>query len=67
MLPSRYADWMSVSEDNNAFLALARDGQLCLWGDPDQVGYDYWNGCPNPSNLLMPSRIKARRMADLSR
>jgi hypothetical protein len=66
-IPSRYADWISVGEVNNAFLALARDGQLCLWGDPDELGYDYWNGYPNPRNLLMPSRIKARRIADLTR
>src|SRR5579883_2245727 len=64
--PSRYADWLSVCEDNNAFLALARDGSLCLWGDPYYRGYDYWYGYPDPKRILMPSRIKARRVADLA-
>jgi hypothetical protein len=66
-LPSRYSDWISVSEDDNAFLALARDGSLCLWGDPERIRYDYWDGYQDAGNLLMPSRIKARRIADLSR
>jgi hypothetical protein len=66
-MPSRYADWMSVCQDDNAFLALARDGSLCLWGDPNDRGYNYWNGYPNPNNLLMPSRIKARKLVDLAR
>jgi hypothetical protein len=63
-MPSRYADWLAVCEDNNAFLALARDGSLCLWGDPGDIGVynDYWN-----RRFLMPSRIKARRIADLAR
>jgi len=66
-MPSHYSDWMSVCEDDNAFLALARDGSLCLWGDPENGGYDSWNGLPDSSRLLMPSRIKARRIADLAR
>ena len=61
--PSRYNTWVSVCDDNNAFLALAQDGSLCLWGEPDNGGYDEWN--PNPSRLTMPSRIKARKVAEL--
>ncbi|MEI4884349.1 hypothetical protein, partial [Klebsiella pneumoniae] len=34
IIQSHYDDWVSVAEDDNAFLALARDGSLCLWGDP---------------------------------
>ena len=64
---SHYADWISVCEESNAFLALARDGSLCLWGDPEPGGYDSWNGLPNSRRLLMPSRIKARRIAELGR
>jgi ABC-type transport system involved in multi-copper enzyme maturation permease subunit len=59
--PSRYMDWACAGADNNnAFLALARDGSLCLWGD---LNHDR----PDPYAWLMPSRIKARRMADFSR
>lgn len=65
-MPSLYMDWVAVYPDDNAFIALARDGSLCLWGDPRDYGYSEWNG-PDPSRLLMPSRIKARRIADLSR
>jgi len=65
--PSRYSDWMSIADENNAFLALARDGSLCLWGDPEGFWYSYWDGYEDPRWLLMPSRIKARRVADLSK
>lgn len=66
MMPSRYQDWIAVAQFDNAFLALARDGTLCLWGDPEQGRYYDVNG-PDPSRLLMPSRIKARRFANFSR
>jgi hypothetical protein len=66
-MPSRFANWISVCEDDNAFLALARDGRLCLWGDPNDRGYDYWNGYPNPNRMLMPSRIKSKKVVDFAR
>jgi hypothetical protein len=67
IMPSRYMDWVCAGSDGNAYLALARDGSLCLWGDPEEGRYsDDWNG-PDQRRLLMPSRIKARRIADLSR
>lgn len=65
-MPSRFGDWISVCEDDNAFLALARDGTLCLWGEPGYGGYDY-NGLPYSNQLLAPSRIKARQIADFAR
>lgn len=65
-MAGRYSDWMAASEDNNAFLALARDGSLCLWGEPFYYVIDA-NGLPDEHRLLMPSRIKARRIAELAR
>lgn len=66
-MPSRYSDWITACEDNNAFLALARDGSLCLWGEQDYYSIDSWNGLPDEQRLLMPSRIKARRIAQFAR
>jgi ABC-type transport system involved in multi-copper enzyme maturation permease subunit len=65
-MPSQYMDWVCAGSDNRGFLALARDGSLCLWGDPEERLY-YGRYNPDDSSLLMPSRIKARRIADLSR
>ena len=65
-MPSQYMDWVTVCGKGNAFLALARDGTLSLWGDPEEGHYYDWNG-PDSRRLMMPSRIKARRVADLSR
>ena len=67
IMSSRYEDWLAVGEDENAYLALALDGSLCLWGDPEDRGYRSWNGLPDSSLLLMPSRIKATRIAELAR
>lgn len=63
-LQSRYLNWVAISPCGNAFFALAADGKLCLWGNPDDnPDYDrYW---PDSGNLLMPSRIKARTVASL--
>jgi hypothetical protein len=63
-MPSEYLDWVTACRDGRAFLALARDGSLCLWGDREHYEYPSWDG-PDSSRLLMPSRIKARRIADL--
>jgi len=65
-MPSRFGDWISVCEDDNAFLALARDGTLCLLGQPGYDGYDY-TGLPDSNQLLAPSRIKARSIIDFAR
>ncbi len=71
--PSQYLDWVTACRDGNAFLALARDGNLCLWGDPEGDAYDmagdlyYMWDDQRSRRLLMPSRIKARPIADLSR
>ena len=64
-IPSQYMDWLCAGGDNNAFLALARDGTLCLWGDPDSSGYFDHDG-PDRRRWLMPSRIKAHRVIDFA-
>jgi hypothetical protein len=64
--PSFYHDWMAAARFDDAYLALARDGNLCLWGDRNGGNSHDPNG-PDPQQLLMPSRLKARRIANLSR
>lgn len=66
-LSSRYEDWLAVGDDDNAYLALASDGSLCLWGNLQNPGYRQWDGLPPANLLLMPSRIKATRLAELAR
>jgi hypothetical protein len=73
-MPSRYMDWIALGSIDNAFLALAKDGSLCLWGDPEGRPYEDWIGSDpeagigfEPRRLLMPSFIKARRIAELWR
>jgi hypothetical protein len=63
---SEYPIWTSICSYRNAFLALGRDGKLCLWGDPEDNGYYDYNG-PDPRRLLMPSRLRARELANLGR
>ncbi len=58
---SLYSIWVTACPYGHAFLALARDGSLCLWGDPDDpMIYDPAD--PDPSKLLLPSRLKARKL-----
>ena len=63
-MPSQYADWVTACPDRDGFLALARDGTLARWKDPARETYYGWH---DPDQLLMPSRINARRVADLSK
>ncbi len=63
---SDYTIWTGICPYRNAFLALANDDMLCLWGDPEENAFFDQNG-PDPRRLLMPSRIQARKFADLSR
>ena len=60
---SRYGSWMAITDSTQGFLALATDGTLCEWQDPN-IQSIHWH---DPRNLLGPSRIKARRIATLSR
>ena len=59
--PSQYSDWLTVCPDQYAFLAFAGDGGLCVWGDPVYGCYEF--NAPDPQRLLLPSRLKARRIA----
>jgi len=63
-LQSRYFNWIAISPAGNAFFALAGDGKLCLWGNPNDND-DYSGYWPDPRNLLMPTRIKARTIANV--
>lgn len=68
VLPRRTSDysiWTSICPYRNAFLALSNDDMLCLWGDPEQHDFFDLNG-PDPRRLLVPSRIEARKFANLS-
>jgi ABC-type transport system involved in multi-copper enzyme maturation permease subunit len=62
-MPSLYGDWLTACRYGNAFFALAGDGTLSLWGDRNQRGYFNYRG--RDSELLLPSRLKARRVIDL--
>jgi ABC-type transport system involved in multi-copper enzyme maturation permease subunit len=62
---SEYTVWDSVCCYGRASLALGRDGTLCLWGDPE--GDPYFDRTGRYSTrLLLPSRIHAVQIADLS-
>jgi hypothetical protein len=61
--PSQYSDWLAVCADRDAFLAFAGDGSVCLWGDPQNASF--WFNEPDSRLLLLPSRIKARRLATI--
>jgi alpha-tubulin suppressor-like RCC1 family protein len=61
--PSQYSDWLAVCADRDAFLAFAGDGSVSLWGDPWNAAF--WFNEPDPQRLLLPSRIKARRLATI--
>ena len=62
---SRYPVWTSVCSYHRAFLALGSDDTLCLWGDPAASPYHFLDR-PDPGALLLPSRIRARVIADLA-
>ncbi|HTL16972.1 MAG TPA: hypothetical protein VL793_07035, partial [Patescibacteria group bacterium] len=64
-MPSRYVDWVCAGSQDDAFLTLAQDGSLCLWGEPMSGAY-YGPDGYDPSRWLMPSRIKARLIENLS-
>jgi hypothetical protein len=60
---SEYAVWASLCRyDNDGLLTLGRDGTLCLWNPPPNAFDDSSN---EQKNLLAPSRIHARQIADL--
>jgi len=64
---SRYPEWATVCPYGSSFLALGRDDTLCLWGNPEDDHYFFFN--PNgvdPRRLLLSSRIHAREIADLA-
>jgi ABC-type transport system involved in multi-copper enzyme maturation permease subunit len=60
---SKYSDWIAVCPYRFAFLALAADGTLCIWGTQEQVYF----GRYNPYDLLAPPKIKARLVAKLQK
>jgi hypothetical protein len=62
--PSQYSDWLAVCWDRNEYLAFAADGGLYLWQDPAGEGRYAFNS-PNPADLLLPSRLKARRIVTI--
>jgi hypothetical protein len=67
-LLSEYPVWTSICPYGNAFLALARDDTLCLWGSRPEEDHSFnllIHG-PEPIGLLLPSRIHARQIADLA-
>jgi hypothetical protein len=64
-MPSEYTDWVCTGAVDNAFLALAQDGTLCLWGDPQNGHYWDWDG-PDPKRLFIPTRIKAHRVVNFT-
>jgi hypothetical protein len=62
--PSQYSDWLSLCPQGSAFLALASNGSLCSWGNAvSHRGFF----APGENVLMMPSRIKATRVAQLTR
>ena len=64
---SRYPIWVAACPYGSTFLALGRDDTLCLWGDPENDQYyDFDRNDLDPRKLLLPSRIKAREIADLA-
>ena len=64
---SRYPVWVAVCPYGSTYLTLGRDDTLCVWGDPeDDHYYDFNRDALDPRRLLLPSRIKAREIADLA-
>ena len=64
---SGYPVWVAVCPYGNTYLALGNDDTLCLWGDPEDDHYYGLNRNGfDPRKLLLPSRIKAREIADLA-
>jgi ABC-type transport system involved in multi-copper enzyme maturation permease subunit len=64
---SRYPIWDAVCPYGNAYLTLGRDDILCLWGNPEDDRYFIFGRYdPDVRRLLLPSRIKAREIADLA-
>ena len=61
---SDYNDWVAIAPYRNEFLAFANDGSLCLWTPLNGFG-EFAHYGPDSSKLLMPSRIKAREIANL--
>jgi hypothetical protein len=62
--PSQFSDWLAVCWDLNGYLAFAGDGTLCLWAKTGIEGNYAFNN-PDPSDLLLPSRLKARRITTI--
>jgi hypothetical protein len=64
---SLYPVWVAVCPYGRTYLTLGRDDTLCVWGDPEE---DHYFGLgryeADPRRLLLPSRIKAREIADLA-
>lgn len=64
-MPSRYSDWLSTcAGENDELLALTSGGLICRWGGPQSVfvpEYFYYD----PHAWLAPSRIKAKKIAQL--
>ena len=64
---SRYPVWVAACPYGSTFLTLGRDDTLCLWGDPENDQYyGFDRNDLDPRRLLLPSRIKAREIADLA-
>jgi hypothetical protein len=64
---SLYPVWGAVCPYGRTYLTLGRDDTLCVWGDPeDNYSYDFYCYGQDPRKLLLPSRIKAREIADLA-
>jgi ABC-type transport system involved in multi-copper enzyme maturation permease subunit len=64
---SLYPIWDAVCPYGNAYLTLGRDDILCLWGNPEDDRYFIFGRYDrDPRRLLLPSRIKAREIADLA-
>jgi hypothetical protein len=65
-MPSQYSDWTCASlYDGGSFLALASDGKVCQWGNPEW--FSMYSDHFIPGYLLPASRIKARTIAEIHR
>jgi hypothetical protein len=64
---SLYPAWVAVCPYGSTYLTLGRDDTLCVWGDPEDDHYYAFNrDALDLRKLLLPSRIKAREIADLA-
>ena len=64
---SLYPVWVAVCPYGSTYLTLGRDDTLCVWGEPENDNYYAFNrDALDPRKLLLPSRIKAREIADLA-